>query len=243
MMLGMNRSLALAVLATLLVAAPAGARTPSRTDRVAAANAFAQRTLSFARQQRAAFGRANKALAARHVAAQACLAVWQSAPLGRIDDLRVIYFAYLSGALWSVDAAIFESWIGGLRRSKVIQRSPALAGAVDWLRVSQAEADVVYRAFPDACATVTRWRDGGWTDAAREQVLAPLHQRPAPLMLALQGKELPRAQRELRRYARSGKAAAKILRVGTDEPDARVHFHTACDELAVLLFPLEYRVC
>jgi hypothetical protein len=145
--------------------------------------------------------------------------------------------------LWTVDAPIFNGWISGLRRSKVIQRSPALVGAVDWLRVSHANADVVYRAFPDACATVTRWRDGGWTDAAREQALAPLHQPAAPLMIALQGKERPRAERELRRYARSGRAAARTLDVGTDEPDARVLFHTACDDLAVLLFPVEYRVC
>jgi hypothetical protein len=242
MLQGMRQFACLTVLAMLLFAAPAAARAPSHGERVAAANAFAKRTLGFDRQQRAADGRARQALATRRGAAQGCLAVFQSAPPARFEDLKTIYFEYLSGALWSVDAPIFRSWIADLRHSKRIDRSPVLARAADALRRGHASADFIYRAFPDACATVTAWRDAGWSAAAAPPALHGGGFVPPPGHGDAFAQERAGA-RELVRYARSGAAARKILRRGTDEPDERVHEHTGCDAIGALLFPVESGVC
>jgi len=51
------------------------------------------------------------------------------------------------------------------------------------------------------------------------------------------------ASKALGEYAKNGKAAAEILEIGTDEPDARVHVHTGCDVVGQLLFPDEYKEC
>jgi hypothetical protein len=238
----MRRLACLTVLATLLFAVPAVARAPSRGERVVAANAVAKQMLDFARQQRSADGRAKRALAVRRGAAQGCLAVFESAPPSRFENLKTIYFEYLSGALWSVDAPIFRSWIADLRRSKRIDRSPVLARAADALRRDYAYADFIYRAFPDACATVTAWRDAGWSDAAAPPALygggfVPLPGSGDAFALIQAG------ARELVRYARGGAAAAKILKRSIDEPDERVHKHTGCDVIAALLFPVESGVC
>jgi hypothetical protein len=237
----MRRLACLTALATLLVAVPAAAVAPSHGQRVAAANAFAKRTLGFDRQQRAAGRRARKALATRRGAAQGCLAVFQSAPPSRFEDLKTIYFEYLSGALWSVDAPIFRSWIADVRNSKRIDRSPVLARAADALRRDYAFADFIYRAFPDACATVTAWRDAGWSDAAAPPAL---HGGGFVPPLGGDGVAQQRAgARELVRYARGGAAAGMILRRSTDEPDERVHKHTGCDAIGALLFLVESGVC
>ena len=89
---------AFALVVALSVAAPAAIARPSTpAERVAAANAFAQRTLSFAGQQSDADREARLALAARRGVARSCLAVWQSAPLAVRNDLGLVYFEYLSG--------------------------------------------------------------------------------------------------------------------------------------------------
>ncbi len=231
-----------AAVAVSLAFAPAAAARPSTAaERVAAANAFAQRTLSFASQRRASDQDARRALAARRAAAQDCLAVWQAAPLGVRGDLSFIYFEYLSGALWSVDARLFRHWITDLRRSRRIDRSPVLARAADALRRDYLVASAVYTAVPDACATVTRWRDAGWSVAARP----PLLDAVAKLVSGqpLNATEIAAGAAQLVRYARRGKDAARVLSVGVDEPDARVNAHTGCDAVGALVMPDEYEAC
>ena len=167
-------ALLLAAPVAALAAPPVAAAPSTRADRVAAANAFTQRTLTFASDQARGRDDALRALAARRASAQDCLAVWQSAPPARRADLGVVYFEYLSGALWSVDAPLFRGWITDLRRSRRIDRSPVLARAADALRRRYVIANTIYTAVPDVCATVSRWRDAGWTDAARPGVLASI---------------------------------------------------------------------
>jgi hypothetical protein len=239
------RSRAIACAAALCLAggAPAAsARSSTPAERVAAANAFAQRTLSFDSQQRAADRDALRALAARRAGAQDCLAVWQSAPLAVRDDLALIYFEHLSGALWTVDAPLFRHWITDLRRSKRIDRSPVLARAADALRRDYAIANTVYTAVPDACATVTRWRDAGWSVAARPALLDTVA-RLTGASQSVNVAEIAAGSAQLRRYARQGKAAARVLRIGVDEPDARVNTHTGCDAVGALVMPDEYEAC
>jgi hypothetical protein len=232
-----------ALAVSLAAAVPAASARPSTAaDRVAAANAFAQRTLSFASQQSAAGQDALRALAARRAAAQGCLAVWQSAPLGVRDDLAFVYFEYLSGALWSVDAPLFRHWITDLRRSKRIDRSPVLARAADALRRAYSVANTVYTAVPDACATVTKWRDAGWSVAARPALLDAV----ARLSRAAQSADdalVAKGAAQLVRYARRGEAAKVVLKVGVDEPDARVNIHTGCDAVGALVLPDVYEAC
>ncbi len=225
----------------LAVAVPAATARPSTpAARLAAANAFAQRTLSFDRQQTEAADDALRVLADRRRAAQACLGVWQAAPLARRGDLGLVYFEYLSGALWSVDAPIFRHWITDLRRSARIDRSPVLARAAEALRRDYVIANGVYTAVPDACAAVTTWRDAGWGEAGKPAVLRLLDQvvaRSTPLNAT----EIAKGARQLVRYARrGGKDAAEVLKVGVDEPDARVHSHTGCDRVGALVLPDEY---
>lgn len=220
----------------------ASARPSTPAERIAAANAFAHRTLSFESQQRAAQEGALRALAAGRAGARDCLAVWQSAPLAVRGDLALIYFEYLSGALWSVDAPLFRHWITDLRRSTRIDRSPVLARAADALRRDYAVANPIYLAVPDACATVTRWRDAGWSPAARPALLDAI----ARLAAGAQSTDdtlIAKGAEQLVRYARRGKAAADVLRIGVDEPDARVNAHTGCDAVGALVMPKEYPPC
>ena len=239
----MRRICCCAVLALLLVALPASARS-TRSERVVAAKVFAQRTLSFSDQRRSASGQARQALDAQRAAAQGCLAAWNSAPAARHDDVGLIYFEYLSGALWSVDAPLYRSWIGDLRRSKRVDRSPLLARAADALRRAYAVAEIAYRAFPDACATVTRWRDAGWTEAARPAELNAIYTRVVDFARPSGAAALDEAQRQLVRYAgRRGAVAGAIVAGGIDEDDARVHAHSGCDAVGALFFPDDYNGC
>jgi hypothetical protein len=232
-----------ALLVSLAVAVPAASAHPSTAaERVAAANAFAQRTLTFDSRQQAAQQDASRALAARRAAAQHCVGVWQSAPLAVRDDLAFIYFEYLSGALWSVDAPLFRHWITDLRRSERIDRSPVLARAADALRRDYVVANAIYTAVPDACVTVTKWRDAGWSVAARPAVLAAV----AGLVGSTESetvKQIAAGAAQLVRYAPRGKDAAKVLSVGVDEPDARVNAHTGCDAVGALVLPDAYEPC
>ena len=58
---------------------------------------------------------------------------------------------------------------------------------------------------------------------------------------ALNATEIAKGGRQLVRYARrGGKDAAEVLKVGVDEPDARVHTHTGCDRVGALVLPDEY---
>jgi len=235
-------ALLLAASTGLLAAAPAGAAPSTRAQRVAAAGAFTQRTLTFQRQRDVAQDDALLALAARRASAQDCLAVWQSAPPARRDELGVVYFEYLSGALWTVDAPLYRHWITDLRRSKRIDRSPVLARAADALRRRYVVATTIYTAVPDACAAVARWRDAGFGDAARPVVLAEIDK------LVADGdggddERIAAGARQLVRYARRGRAAAEILRGGVDEPDALVETHTGCDAVGALVLPGAYEPC
>ena len=231
-----------AVLVLLAVAVPAATARPSTpAERLAAANAFAQRTLSFERQQAAARDDALRVLDDRRRSVQACLSVWQAAPLARRGDLGLVYFEYLSGALWTVDAPIFRHWITDLRRSARIDRSPVLARTAEALRRDYVIANGVYTAVPDACAAVTTWRDAGWAAAAKPAVLRLLDRLVAGSN-TLNATEIAKGGRQLVRYARRGKLAAEVLRVGVDEPDARVNAHTGCDAVGALLQPDVY-VC
>lgn len=237
---------ALGCCATLLVvlaaaAPPASAGPSTRADRVIAANVFAERTLTFSSQQTVADVGAMRALAARRAAAQHCVTVWRSAPLDLRTQLTYVYFEYLSGALWSVDAALFRHWITDLRRSRRVDRSPVLARAADALRRDYEAANAVYTAVPDACATVTAWRDAGWAAAAAPAVLGKLSE----VVKRADGPDailIDAGVRQVARYARRGKLAADVLRVGLDEPDERVDAHTGCDAIGALLQPDVY-VC
>lgn len=231
-----------AVIALLFAATPALAKPSTKAERVAAANAFTQRTLTFARARRAAQDDALRALAARRATAQDCLAVWQSAPPARRGDLGIVYFEYLSGALWSVDAPLFRGWITDLRRSRRIDRSPVLARAADALRRDYVVANTIYTAVPDACATVTAWRDAGWTDGARPAVLAATDKLLAGPGTR-NGEEIAAGGRQLVRYARRGRDAADVLRAGVDEPDALVGSHAGCDAVGALVQPDAYEPC
>ncbi len=235
---------AAAVVAALLAAAaPALAKPSTRAERVAGAKAFAQRTLTFGSAQTAARADALRALAARRATAQDCLAVWQAAPPARRDELGLVYFEYLSGALWSVDAPLFRHWITDLRRSRRIDRSPVLARAADALRRRYALANTIYTAVPDACATATRWRDAGWSDAARPPLLAAIDKLFAG---SDDGDDelIAAGAKQLVRYAgRAGKSAAEVLRVGVDEPDSLVESHTGCDAVGALVLPDAYAPC
>jgi hypothetical protein len=233
-----------ALAASLSVAvAVAGARPSTRAERVAAADAFASRTLTFDREQRAAGADALRALAARRASAQDCLVAWQAAPPARRGDLGLVYFEYLSGALWSVDAPLFRHWITDLRRSKRIDRSPVLARAADALRRAYLVASRIYTAVPDACATVIAWRDAGWTDAARPAVLAAIDGLASGGSEAGDEDLVAAGGRQLERYARHGKAAAAVLRIGVDEPDARVATRAGCDAVGALVLPGDYMAC
>jgi len=226
-----------------LVPATAGAATTTRADRVAAADTFAKRTLSFEKKRLDAQKRARAALQTRRTAAQACLPVFRSAPANRREDLRTMYFQHLSGALWSVDAPLVRSWIVDLRRSGRIDRFPTLARAADALRRQYAVANIFYKAYPDICATVNNWQHSGWTDEARKTALAGIVGKLDDPPRSGDPRLLDRAVTALRRDARNGLTAGKILDIGVDEPDERVHFHTACDAVAQLLFPEEYPDC
>jgi hypothetical protein len=225
-----------------IAAAPASAAPSTRAGRVAAANAFAHRTLTFGRARDAAQDDALRALAARRAAAQDCLGVWQSAPVVWRGDLGLLYFEHLSGGLWSVDARLFRGWITDLRRSPRIDRSPVLARAADALRRQYLVANTIYTAVPDACTTVTRWRDAGWTDVARPAILEAIDKlvdAPADP----DGTLIAAGARQLARYARVGEAAAGVLQVGVDEPDSLVESHTGCDAVGALVLPKSYAPC
>jgi hypothetical protein len=225
----------LAVL-TLSAVTAAHAVASTRADRVAASDAVARRTLSLHRQIQAADARAVDAREARRTAAQGCLAVWQSAPAARREDLQDIYFWYLSGGLWSVDAPLYGSWISDLRRSKRVDRAPVLARAADTLRNEYADAAFIYHAFPDACATVTAWRDAGWSDAA-----SPIASLKPPALDEKRHERIIReAAAQLRRYSRLWD---RIGTLGIDEIDARVHATDSCDRVGDLLFPYDYDGC
>ena len=207
-------------LAALLsgAAAPASAAPSTRAERVAAANAFAQRTLTFERDRDASRDDALRALAARRASAQDCLAVWRAAPPARRGDLGIVYFEYLSGALWSVDAPLYRGWITDLRRSRRIDRSPVLARAADALRRRYVVAHTIYTAVPDACATVTRWRDAGWSDGARPAVLAETDKLAAGFDAA-DDKRIAAGASQLVRYARGGlRQAAEVVRPASTSP-------------------------
>ena len=234
-----------AVISALLcgAAAPASAAPSTRAERVAAANAFAQRTVTFERDRDTSRDDALRALAARRASAQDCLAVWQAAPAARRGDLGIVYFEYLSGALWSVDAPLYRGWITDLRRSRRIDRSPVLARAADALRRRYLVAHTIYTAVPDACATVTRWRDAGWSDAARPVVLAETDKLAAGFDAA-DDKRIAAGASQLVRYARSGlRQAAEVVRAGVDEPDSLVASHTGCDAVGALVLPDSYEPC
>ncbi len=234
----MRRLVCGAVLAAMLATASAADARSTRAERIAAANAFANRTIDLDRKLRAARGRGREALAARRRAAQGCLAVWRSAPRRVYDDLRILYGVYLNGAVWSVGAPLFGSWIADLRASRRIDRSPVLARAADALRPDYRFADRLYRGFADACATITAWRGSAWRNSARPAGFAPID--------TVMREGLPRdfevvdaASRQLRRYARSGDRAARILNFGVDVPDYRNRSTTICDPVGELLFPDE----
>ena len=231
------------VIAIAIAAAPAAAAPSTRAERVAAADAFAQRTLSFDRDLRAGRDDALRALATRRAIAQDCLAVWQSAPPARRGELGIVYFEYLSGALWSVDAPRFRGWITDLRRSRRIDRSPVLARAADALRRRYLVANTVYTAVPDACATVTLWRDAGFGDAARPAVLTETDKLLAGRGDGDDDDRIAAGRRQLVRYARRGRAAAEILDVGVDEPDSLVERHAGCDAVGALVLPDRYEPC
>jgi len=234
----MRRSLCCAVLAALLATAPAADARSTRAQRIVAANAFANRTMDLDRKLRAAAGRQHAAVGARRDTARGCLAVWRSAPPRMHGDLRKLYGTYVNGGAWSVAAPLFGSWIADLRGSRRIDRSPLLARAADALRPDYRFAESVYRAFPDACATITTWRDGGWSASARPAGFAAID------FVARGGirrdyELIQNATRQLRRYARSGDDAARILSFGVDVPDYRARLGTGCDPVAELLFPDE----
>ncbi len=223
-----------AVVLTLVAALlPAAATASTRADRVAAADAFAKRTASLYRKKEAAYGRASAAREARRAAAQGCLAVLRSSPNSARDELKTVYFEYLSGALWSVDAPIYGSWISDLRRSRRIDRSPVLARAADALRFDYAAADYIYRAFPDACATASAWRDAGWSPAA-----GPLTRLTLPDLNDRRREAIRQeASAQLQRYS---PLWDQIGTLGIDEIDARVHATESCDRIGELLFPSDY---
>ena len=153
-----------------------------------------------------------------------------------------MYFEYLSGALWTVDAPLFRHWITDLRRSRRIDRSPVLARAADALRRDYAVASTIYTAVPDACATVTRWRDAGWSDR-RAAGGARRDRRRSRGPATATRSAIAAAAAQLARYARRGKAAAEVLRVGVDEPDSLVETHTGCDAVGALVLPDAYEPC
>jgi len=225
------------LVAMLAVGSSADARS-TRAERIAAANAFADRTIDLDRKLRAARGRGHEALAARRRTARKCIVVWRSAPARVHDDLRILYGVYLNAAVWSVDAPRFGSWIADLRGSRRIDRSPVLARAADALRSDYRFADSLYRAFPDACATITTWRGGAWRDSARPAGFAPID-RVMREGLPRDDELVDSAIRQLRRYARSGDRAAHILSFGVDVPDYRNRLTTMCDPVEELLFPDE----
>jgi hypothetical protein len=222
------------LLLTALGAAPALAST--RAQRVAASDTVARRTFNLYRAIDAADARAIAAREARRTAAQPCLAVWQSAPATRREDLQDIYFWHLSGGLWSVDAPLYGSWISDLRRSKRVDRAPVLARAADALRDDYRVAEFIYRAFPDACATVTAWRDAGWSAAASP--VAAL--KPPAFDEGRHEAIIRQAAAQLRRYSRLWD---RIGTLGIDEVDARVHATQTCDRVGELLFPDDYDGC
>jgi len=239
------RQLACLTTIALLALVPAGASAAvsKRSDRVTAAEAFAKRTLSFEAKRVKVEQDARAALQARRSAAQSCATVFETSPTNRREDLRTMYFQYLSGGLWSVDARNFRSWIGDLRRSKRIDRFPTLARAADALRRQFVVANVFYKAFPDICRTVIEWRAADWSLAGRRQALSGITGRIADPPRKGDQARLDSAVKALGEYAKNGKAAGKILDIGTDEPDARVHVHTGCDVVGQLLFPDEYKEC
>jgi hypothetical protein len=205
----------------------------TRADRVAAADAFANRTRGLERQLLQADKRAVAAREARRAAAQSCADVFKSAPPMRREDLKTIYFEHLVGGLWSVDAPIYGSWVSDLRRSKRIDRSPVLARGADALRTELRLIDAGIRRFVDACAIVTRWRDAGWTDAARpsELTFSDGFQRGE---IATYELRIQAARNQVRRYAHHP------VSIGIDEVDARVHATEGCDAIGKLLFPDDY---
>jgi hypothetical protein len=240
----MRRLACCTAIAALLALVPATAdAAATRAQRVAAADTFAKRTLSFERKRVAAEKRARAALTARRTAAQACLPAFKDAPGIRREDLRTMYFEYLSGGLWSVDAPLVRSWIVDLRASGRIDRFVTLARAADALRRQYNVAAIFYKAYPDICTTVTNWQHSGWTDEARKTALAGITGKLDDPPRKGDPRVLDQAIAALRNTARNGKAAADILEVGVDEPDARVHFHTSCDAVGALLFPEEYPGC
>ncbi len=242
----MRRLACCIVTAALLALVPAAAHaaTTTRAERVAAAETFAKRTLGFEKKRLDAQKRARAVLQARRTAALACLPVFMSAPAVRREDLKTMYFQYLSGALWSVDAPLMRSWIVDLRRSGRIDRFATLARAADALRREYAVTNIFYKAYPDICATVDNWQRAGWTDEARKTAIAGIVGKLDDPPRSGDRRLLDRAEKALRTYARpNGLTAAKILDIGTDEPDERVHFHTACDPVAQVLFPEEYPDC
>ena len=236
------RQLVCCIVVALLAIVPAGASAAlsSRADRVTAANAFAERTLSFESKRVSAEERSGAALQARRNAAQSCAAVFTSAPTNRHEDLSTMYFQYLSGALWSVDAPLYRSWFSDLRKSGRVDRFPTLARAADALKRQYSVANHFYKAFPDICATVIEWRAADWSEAGRRQALSGLRGALKDPPRRGDQSRLVSAAKQLRSYAREGKAAAKILEIGMDEPDARVHVHTGCDTVGRLLFIDEY---
>lgn len=241
----MRRLACLTVTAALLAIAPAvaSAAATSHSQRVAAANTFAKRTLSFESKRKQAEGRARAALQARRTAAQACFEVFRSAPSNRREDLRTMYFQHLSGGLWTVDAPLLRSWIVDLRSSGRVDRFATLARAADALRRQYVVANIFYKAYPDICSTVRNWEHSGWTEEARKTALAGITGKVDDPPRSGDQRLLDRARTALRRYARRGEPAAKIVEIGTDEPDERVHVHSGCDAVGALLFPDEYEAC
>ena len=152
-----------------------------------------------------------------------------------------MYFEYLSGALWSVDAPLFRHWITDLRRSRRIDRSPVLARAADALRRRYVVANAIYTAVPDVCATVTRWRDAGWSAAARPAVLTAIDELLTELDDGADEQIAAACASSCATPARQARGGG--AEVGVDEPDARVETHTGCDAVGALVLPGSYEPC
>ncbi|WP_354701974.1 hypothetical protein DSM112329_02319 [Paraconexibacter sp. AEG42_29] len=219
---------------------PSGAAASTVPERRAAAQAATRITFGFARERSAADPRARAAARARRAAAGTCLDVWQSAPKARIRVLGEIYFSSVAGARWSVDGPLVVRWITRMAASRAVMRVPVLASAVRAVRRATPTLTGAFSEFPDPCATVTAWRDAGWSAAAEPKQADELLAAGASFEAAAPA--ISRGRAFIRRYGGpSGANAGDLFDGALDEPDGQVI--DDCDPVARIVLPDNVEAC
>jgi hypothetical protein len=243
--LRMRRLLLAAVATAVLTGALFASAAPAATtvaERRAAAKTVIRLTFAYARGRDRVDADARRAARERRAAAQRCLPVWASVPKHHIEKAGEIYFTSVAGALWSVDGPLTDRWIDRLEGARSVMRVPVLAAAMRGMRRTLPLFERSLNAFPDPCATVTAWRDAGWSAAAAPDRFPGVDLEAATKVADAAERAINRGAALVRRYGGpAGANAASLFSGALDEVDSRVI--DSCDPVAQIVLPDNVDTC